>query len=196
MLVELGAALAVAAFATSEFKDFYFSIAALIALGVILSLMLSDVSEIALNLITMAILVPGILLWTLRKTGVREDSAAFSGMPSVAALIMTLLVTTYPAALLLDALNVPRSGVFGALIILIGTYCMLTKSDVLKVLMGFVMVEAGFHQILSVTAHSPSLSVVLHAVLLIAILTGVYIVITIHERTGSFSTMNLKALRW
>jgi len=117
-------------------------------------------------------------------------------MPSVAVLLMMLLVTTYPALLFLDALNISNVGIYGALIILIGAYCMLTKSDALKVLIGFVMVEAGFHQILSVTAHSPSLSVVLHAVLLIAILTGVYIVITIHEKTGSFSTMNLKALRW
>ena len=195
--MELGAALAVAAFAASEFKDFYFSVAALIALGIILSLMAGDASEAALSFVTLVVLVPAILLWTLRRTGVREDSAAFSGMPSVAALLITLLVTAYPAMLLLDALNIPKTGVFGALIILIGTYCMLTKSDVLKVLMGFVMVEAGFHQILSVAAHpSLSLSAVLHAVLLIAILTGVYIAMTIHERTGSFSTMNLKALRW
>ncbi|RLG36756.1 MAG: hypothetical protein DRN91_07180, partial [Candidatus Alkanophagales archaeon] len=119
MLVELGALLAVAAFAASEFKDFYYSIAALIALGVILSLML-EVSEAALNFVTMAVLVPGILLWTLRKTGVREDSAAFSGMPSVAVLLMMLLVTTYPALLFLDALNISNVGIYGALIILIG----------------------------------------------------------------------------
>lgn len=160
----------------------------------------------ATALVTKAVLVPWALFWAIRRTQDRELEPVIGFAPSVivAALLMVsffhlthsqadLLATSALAQEAAFRTNLAVSGTVFAL----GLYCVLTRRDAIKTVIGLCLLENGVH--LGLVSLAPELpETALFGVateVVVSVYLLLYVIIGVRRAFGTTDTFALKELR-
>jgi len=157
-------------------------------------------------LVTKATLTPIFLFWAIRRTDARELKPVIGFAPSVivAAGLMTafyylthnyagLLVAAGPAADEVLRTNLAVA----ATVFVLGIYCVLTRRDAIKTVIGLCLLENGVH--LSLVSLASGLSETalfgIATEVVVTVFLLLYVIIGVREQFGTTDTFALKELQ-
>jgi hydrogenase-4 component E len=157
-------------------------------------------------LITKAVLVPSCLFWAIRRTDAREVKPmlglGFSMLVAVGLSVGFLRLTGRYADLLAPA-ALAQQAVFrtnltiAATVFVLGLYCLLTRRDAIKAVIGLCLLENGVH--LSLVTLAPDLpETTLFGIateVVVAVFLLLYVIVGVRKAFGTTNTSELRELR-
>ncbi len=157
--------------------------------------------------LTKAVLTPAFLFHSIRKGGDHELAPLIGFAPSmvVAALLMLgFYRLTHSHIALLAPTEMAQQEIFrtnlavASTVFALGLYCVLTRRDAIKTVIGLCLLENGVH--LSLVSLAPELSetalfgVATEVVVTVYLL--LYVIAGVRQEFGSTDTLKLKELQW
>ena len=178
--------------AISELKDFHqLSFFALLQGLALLPLTLTHPEGFAVRL-TVSLAIYALLLYFIRRTGVKRETAAPSSVLSLSA-IGVLLVT---AAIVLSLLKAGPTAMGWALSIALGLFIVLLKRDLFKVVLGVYVAANASHGFLLGLAEPAFASILFDLSGLMVVAVMLWTAILVYERYGSLDAWRANLLRW
>jgi len=160
----------------------------------------------ATALVTKAVLVPWALFWAIRRTDDRELPPVIGFAPSVliaAVLMVSFFRLTHSHFDLVATSSLTQEAVFrtnlavAATVFALGLYCVLTRRDAIKTVIGLCLLENGVH--LGLVSLAPELpetalfGVATEVVVTVYLL--LYVIIGVRHAFGTTDTFALRELR-
>ena len=155
---------------------------------------------------TVAILVPWCLFWAIGRIGGREVKPLLGLGPSIlvaVGLTLGFLRLTDRYASLLAPAAFAQQEVFrtnlaiAATVFVLGLYCMLTRRDAVKTVIGLCLLENGIH--LSLVTLAPELpETTLFGIateVVVAVFLLLYVIVGVRKAFGTTNTFELKELK-
>jgi hydrogenase-4 component E len=157
-------------------------------------------------LVTKAILVPWCLFWAIGRTGPREVKPLMGLGPSIlvaVALTVGFLKLTHRYAGLLAQAALAQQAVFqtnltiAATVFVLGLYCLLTRRDAVKAVIGLCLLENGVH--LSLVTLAPDLPETtlfgIASEVVVVVFLLLYVIVGVKQAFGTTNTAELRELR-
>ena len=178
--------------AISELKDFHqLSFFALLQGLALLPLTLTRPEGFAVRL-AVSLAIFALLLYFIRRTGVKRETAAPPSTLSLSALGI-LLVT---AAIVLSLLKASPTTMAWALSIALGLFIILLKRDLFKVVLGVYVAVNASHGFLLGLAEPAFTYILFDLSGLMVVAVMLWTAILIYERYGSLDAWRANLLRW
>jgi hypothetical protein len=195
----LGITLLVFAILTSEIRNFRLSSIFLSAFGVVLTAILAVEQSLAAiaSVIVVTISVPLLIRFTVKKINIFNEEPARGPLERIP------MVTIFAVAALIVALlsNINATSiVIGTPVLVAGIVSIITKGNLIKLLIGFVLIHVGaaisafyFYEL---TLKTQLFEIASFTLLLFIALSVTWFTVALHSKKGTISLKNLTELKW